>query len=817
MPTPPHSPPLDSPPLSPDKLPLKRQRRLRVEHFDFSGVDVDITDSDLDFGEAIEENNNESEDISEGEDWLIEIDSVDPLMTMQGEMSGSSEASKTGSVGDSTCVVSTQGSYPCDFGWNQGFTDNLGRAYHYAMQKCAYGTFPDYDYAGDRCAGPVDNGTSTRMQHWFRVHAPDAHANREMMFNNEGHAPKVVNRRMLLDLQTENLEEQDILRYVFHPASNISRRWPLYSANDLVSTGFLTTKKITQNWRDFGALLRTEVSTNYDVALHSNTVTHLEVELISDFDSMSHTPDAHTLTAHAPDAQAPRVSENAVARFRAFRRSCVVHSLGRDSTAKRATKDSARDKKAGCGFVCAFDLVQDSSVLFKQCSFQCPVPWCKVEFDATVILSNFLLHVEEPAHAQWLLGQEGTFACRFGCGLAFIAEYSRWRHEASQGCPLQPTDIDINRCRCPDEINPRCQEINSTNRRLLLSDYNRHYEHEHGRYEYENNSDAFKCHMCKMGFISKRLFVRHLIGSIRQEAKDLHQGSTLSISGFMHYRSLAREGLVWTIPQRYVQIKRLDKGNNLQDLSLPFPSRESLWHAFNGGEGGYHLIFFFRSSSRKGVTSTLEGRMRYVKRVVEFLRQTGRIYGHVSVVIIATEYTKAKLIPSLFGDLELEVTLIAADLPEMVYSKAMTKWLKTYATRAAAATVQVTAHILYAIMHSKNPLIVSIGANGLANNWRRFSLLMDRLSRQYGEVDVLVTMPAEEVECERGQCNSILICPEKYKGVYYGVYTSREIAEWGTGGENDAGVMAWKALQDGLQEKNDESARFWARYGGHRG
>ncbi|KAG9758911.1 hypothetical protein KCU73_g3657, partial [Aureobasidium melanogenum] len=377
--------------------------------------------------------------------------------------------------------------------------------------------------------------------------------------------------------------------------------------------------------------------------------------------------------------------------------------------------------------------------------------------------------------------------------------------------------LQADAAKCPDEINPRCQEINSTNRRLLLSDYNRHYEHEHGRYECENNSDAFKCHMCKMGFISKRLFVCHLVGSIRQEAKDLHQRSTLSISGFMHYRSLAREGLVWTIPQRYIQIKRLDKGNNRQDLSLPFPSRESLWHAFNGGEGGHHLIFFFRSSSRKGVTSTLEGRMRYVKRIVEFLHQTGRIYGHVSVVIIATEYTKAKLMPSLFDDLELEVIPIAADLPEMVYSKAMTKRLKTYATRAAAATVQLTTHILYAIMHSKNPMIVSIGANGLANNWRRFSLLMDRLSRQYGEVDVLVTMPAEEVECERGQCNSILICPEKYKGVYYGVYTSREIAEWGSGGENDAGVMVWKALQDGLQEKNDESARFWARYGGYRG
>ncbi|KAG9950295.1 hypothetical protein KCU85_g3756, partial [Aureobasidium melanogenum] len=72
--------------------------------------------------------------------------------------------------------------------------------------------------------------------------------------------------------------------------------------------------------------------------------------------------------------------------------------------------------------------------------------------------------------------------------------------------------------------------------------------------------------------------------------------------------------------------------------------------------------------------------------------------------------------PSFFGDLNLEVTFIAADLPEMVYSNAMTKRLKTYATRAAAATVQLTAHILYAIMHPKNPMIVSVGANGLTNN-----------------------------------------------------------------------------------------------------
>lgn len=116
------------------------------------------------------------------------------------------------------------------------------------------------------------------------------------------------------------------------------------------------------------------------------------------------------------------------------------------------------------------------------------------------------------------------------------------------------------------------------------------------------------------------------------------------------------------------------------------------------------------------MTSTLEGHIRYVKRSVEFLRRTGRIFGRISVVIIATEHTKAQPMPSFFGDLNLEVTFIAADLPEMVYSNAMTKRLKTYATRAAAATVQLTAHILYAIMHPKNPMIVSVGANGLTNN-----------------------------------------------------------------------------------------------------
>lgn len=167
--------------------------------------------------------------------------------------------------------------------------------------------------------------------------------------------------------------------------------------------------------------------------------------------------------------------------------------------------------------------------------------------------------------------KEDAFACGFGCVMAFIAEYSWWRHETFQTCSLQPTDININRCRCPDEIHSRCQNINDANKRLLPSDYNRHYEHEHGRRDCENNADAIKCRACMMGFVSKRLFVRHLIRSIRHTAKDpVHHRSPLPISRLMHYRSLAQEGLVWTISLKYVKIEDFDD-QNLYNISLPFP------------------------------------------------------------------------------------------------------------------------------------------------------------------------------------------------------------------------------------------------------
>ncbi|KAG9746156.1 cellulase, partial [Aureobasidium melanogenum] len=241
-----------SPRLSVEKLPAKRQRRLLVDHFDFSGADGDLTGSDLDFDEAIEKNNNKSEDISEGEDLSSQGPRHEDPRLVQFQRKRSPELGSNGFEEDAeleavpfvdkaaaraqelkrkpnarfkcpllSCNMTlppsttlkelwthasdkehlrglyTQGSYPCELGCKEGFTDNLGRIYHYAIQKCAIETFPDYDCTQDGCAGPVDNGTSTRMQHWFRVHAPDAYASRDIVFKDEACALGFANRSLL--------------------------------------------------------------------------------------------------------------------------------------------------------------------------------------------------------------------------------------------------------------------------------------------------------------------------------------------------------------------------------------------------------------------------------------------------------------------------------------------------------------------------------------------------------------------------------------------------------------------------------------------
>jgi hypothetical protein len=126
---------------------------------------------------------------------------------------------------------------------------------------------------------------------------------------------------------------------------------------------------------------------------------------------------------------------------------------------------------------------------------------------------------------------------------------------------------------------------------MLVRDFNRHWEYVHAKHEYDHNPHALKCHSCKMGFVSKRLFTHHLIRRMR------HSGTHISQNGdFKHYRRLKEEDLIWTTPQQYIRIDETVGKNQV----LNFPTRGALRNAFKDRKGGHNLIFFYRSSSERG-------------------------------------------------------------------------------------------------------------------------------------------------------------------------------------------------------------------------
>ncbi|KAG9836155.1 hypothetical protein KCU98_g11179, partial [Aureobasidium melanogenum] len=316
-------------------------------------------------------------------------------------------------------------------------------------------------------------------------------------------------------------------------------------------------------------------------------------------------------------------------------------------------------------------------------------------------LHELLLHEEEPAHAIWLGSQAHTYKCRFGCAMGF------------------PHDLEQAVVRCYNESKKKkCRDTNAKyeqNVAVDLNYYTVHYETTHGREQYFNNPGSLKCHNCKLGFTSRAVFARHLTGALKQIRDKNDQTPTINRLIFPHIKKLQELGLFWTVPQMYINTAPLS--DNLQltrDLS-----REVVRQAYADGDGGFHVIFFFRHSCKRPPSVTREFQLDVVKETMDFLSCTGRIHGNLSAVTISARFTKGKFMPSAFNDIALEAALMAKDLPEKLYSLHQTKSLKQCAIQAAAATTQLTTHILHSFLQGKTPAIVSCGINGLCNNWPR--------------------------------------------------------------------------------------------------
>lgn len=96
----------------------------------------------------------------------------------------------------------------------------------------------------------------------------------------------------------------------------------------MVPSGFFSTQKIVQLWRDFSALLRIEVPTSYVKVLYNVDGKYPEVHLMEDVESTATTAASAIPRGQQNDiSSAPLVSQADIAQFRSFKKSYAVNNV----------------------------------------------------------------------------------------------------------------------------------------------------------------------------------------------------------------------------------------------------------------------------------------------------------------------------------------------------------------------------------------------------------------------------------------------------------------------------------------------------------
>ncbi|KAH0020569.1 hypothetical protein KCU78_g6417, partial [Aureobasidium melanogenum] len=262
----PTSPIMDESQSPSAKLAARRQRKLLVDHFDFSDGGA-IAGSDSDFNSssaAVEQDEDENECLSKSNGVVFKA-----AGQKFGLVRSRQQIAPKSDLNASKEVVGVQ------------------------PTKCAVEGLLDYNCTGSGCSGPTDSSSSARMKHWLESHAPDAYIRDEAIFKDETCTLAAVNGHVYLDLQTEGLVEQDLLRF------------SLESVLDIPNV--------------------------YLEALYSNDCKLLEVHLIEDFDlgivSASTLPSVQQRNI----SNAPPVLQHDIAQFKSFRESYAVKNIERNT------------------------------------------------------------------------------------------------------------------------------------------------------------------------------------------------------------------------------------------------------------------------------------------------------------------------------------------------------------------------------------------------------------------------------------------------------------------------------------------------------
>jgi hypothetical protein len=150
-----------------------------------------------------------------------------------------------------------------------------------------------------------------------------------------------------------------------------------------------------------------------------------------------------------------------------------------------------------------------------------------------------------------------------------------------------------------------------------------------------------------------------------------------------------------------------------------------------------------------------------------------------AMAILSSKICKGRLMPFFASDPETEMCLARqTDLITGDSSYEDAGNLMVQGRTAARATLNITNLLLAAKSQGRRPVLVSIGTSGISSNWQRLSEFIRQFHDQYGHLDVVIRVSADEMSVSARADDLLALCPITFRTESFGIYTSADFVSY---------------------------------------
>lgn len=410
-----------------------------------------------------------------------------------------------------------------------------------------------------------------------------------------------------------------------------------------------------------------------------------------------------------------------------------------------------------------------TDILGKKAIFCCPLPDCSHEWYLHTTAQDFHLHIEGPTHRSCFHEGHGV-QCSF-CRASFPTEYSVFRHQHFGFCSsLESPEEELS-----NEGNTDCTD-------LWFSQYTSSAS--------SSLIDSWNCIVCNEDFASKAHLVEH-----PQEHRTDQDHNLIG-----HAAKLG--SLVFAVPEEYlVPVKAvLASSYELACAGVVFPLYEILrtTHVLSTILQEDHLIFIFRHSTNNTKSDHLQEHIVLAIKIALVLHSSGRARVR-SIAVICNRRCRGCFMPSFAEGPDLEARLVKGYIPAGSRTHTQLKQLFTWGPTAFYATRRIKDQILYAKIHGRRPVLVSMGFNAISHSWERLSAFAEMYEAQYGHLDIWMRITGGEAKGGREE-TSQTICPIPVGEDYFEFYSTTQINNHRRGTLVHEGISLWKENLEVLEE-----------------